>query len=60
MPPKARPKRTTSRLIGYARVSTEDQGTGPQRDELRAAMRGNLFRGSQLGMPRHRKGTALK
>jgi DNA invertase Pin-like site-specific DNA recombinase len=27
----------TSRLIGYARVSTEDQGTDPQRDELRAA-----------------------
>jgi DNA invertase Pin-like site-specific DNA recombinase len=26
-----------SRLIGYARVSTEDQGTDPQRDELRAA-----------------------
>jgi predicted site-specific integrase-resolvase len=25
------------RLIGYARVSTEDQGTDPQRDELQAA-----------------------
>ncbi|WP_287849779.1 recombinase family protein, partial [Acidiphilium sp.] len=25
------------RLIGYARVSTDDQGTTPQRDELRAA-----------------------
>jgi DNA invertase Pin-like site-specific DNA recombinase len=24
-------------LIGYARVSTEEQGTDPQRDELRAA-----------------------
>ena len=25
------------RLIGYARVSTEEQGTDPQRDELRDA-----------------------
>ena len=25
------------RLIGYARVSTDDQGTDPQRDELHAA-----------------------
>src|SRR3954452_4590496 len=34
------PTRKTSavgRLIGYARVSTEEQGTDPQLDELRAA-----------------------
>jgi hypothetical protein len=32
--PKAAPP---GRLIGYARVSTEEQGTDPQLDELRAA-----------------------
>jgi len=32
MPPQAR-KTATGRLIGYARVSTEDQGTDPQTDE---------------------------
>jgi len=35
--PKAPRKRGSGRLIGYARVSTEDQGTDPQSDELRAA-----------------------
>jgi DNA invertase Pin-like site-specific DNA recombinase len=34
---KRRNTALTSRLIGYARVSTEDQGTDPQCDELRAA-----------------------
>jgi DNA invertase Pin-like site-specific DNA recombinase len=37
MPP-TRPKTAAAgRLIGYARVSTEEQGTDPQCDELRAA-----------------------
>jgi hypothetical protein len=36
MPPKARTA-AAGRLIGYARVSTEEQGTDPQTDELRAA-----------------------
>jgi hypothetical protein len=36
MPPKAQ-KAAAGRLIGYARVSTEEQGTDPQTDELRAA-----------------------
>ena len=38
MPPARTAKLPSpSRLIGYARVSTEDQGTDPQSDELRAA-----------------------
>jgi DNA invertase Pin-like site-specific DNA recombinase len=36
-PPKARKNAAPARLIGYARVSTEEQGTDPQRDELLAA-----------------------
>jgi DNA invertase Pin-like site-specific DNA recombinase len=35
--PKDRKTAIGSRLIGYARVSTDDQGTDPQLDELRAA-----------------------
>jgi hypothetical protein len=33
MPPKPRTTAAAGRLIGYARVSTEDQGTDPQCDE---------------------------
>ena len=38
MPPaKTRKSADKGRLVGYARVSTEEQGTDPQVDELRAA-----------------------
>jgi DNA invertase Pin-like site-specific DNA recombinase len=37
MPPKTQKNTAVSRLIGYARVSTDEQGTDPQCDELRAA-----------------------
>ena len=37
MPVKPRKTAAPGRLIGYARVSTEEQGTDPQLDELRAA-----------------------
>jgi hypothetical protein len=33
MPPKARKTSLAGRLVGYARVSTDEQGTDPQRDE---------------------------
>jgi DNA invertase Pin-like site-specific DNA recombinase len=37
MPPKSQQTAAAGRLIGYARVSTDEQGTDPQRDELGAA-----------------------
>src|ERR1700704_5310912 len=37
MPKKPPQAALPSRLIGYARISTEEQGTDPQLDELRAA-----------------------
>ncbi len=36
-PPKTSKSADKGRLVGYARVSTEEQGTDPQLDELRAA-----------------------
>jgi DNA invertase Pin-like site-specific DNA recombinase len=36
-PAKTRKTAAPGRLVGYARVSTEEQGTDPQLDELRAA-----------------------
>jgi Resolvase, N terminal domain len=37
MPPKGQKTAAAGRLIGYARVSTDEQGTDSQRDELGAA-----------------------
>lgn len=42
------------RLIGYARVSTEDQGTDPQIDELRAAGCATVFEEHGSGADRGR------
>jgi DNA invertase Pin-like site-specific DNA recombinase len=44
----------TCRLIGYARVSTEDQGTDPQLDELRAAGCGAVLEEHASGADRSR------
>src|SRR3979409_2155327 len=50
-PPNDRPP---SRLIGYARVSTEEQGTDPQLDELRAAGCGDVLEEHASGADRSR------
>jgi DNA invertase Pin-like site-specific DNA recombinase len=42
------------RLVGYARVSTEDQGTDPQEDELRAAGCDVIYRERASGNARAR------
>ena len=54
MPPKAQKIAQAGRLIGYARVSTEDQGTDPQLDELRAAGCGTLLEEHASGADRSR------
>jgi DNA invertase Pin-like site-specific DNA recombinase len=38
MPPKSQKTAAAGRWIGYARVSADEQGTDPQRDELGAAV----------------------
>ncbi len=45
---------TTGRLLGYARVSTEDQATAAQEDELRAAGCAEIFREHASGASRAR------
>ena len=45
---------TKGRLIGYARVSTEEQGTDPQLDELRAAGCDAVFEEHASGADRTR------
>jgi DNA invertase Pin-like site-specific DNA recombinase len=53
-PPKARKNDAPARLIGYARVSTEEQGTDPQRDELLAAGCGTILEEHASGADRDR------
>src|SRR5262245_58546716 len=45
---------TGDRLIGYARVSTEEQGTDPQADELKAAGCGTIHHEHASGADRSR------
>jgi hypothetical protein len=42
-PATARKTAIAGRLVGYARVSTDEQGTDPQLDELRAAGCATIF-----------------
>jgi len=50
---------SAGRLIGYARVSTEDQGTDPQSDELRAAGCATIHEEHASGADRDRPVLAL-
>ncbi len=45
---------SSGRLVGYARVSTEEQGTDPQLDELRAAGCGTILEEHASGADRSR------
>jgi DNA invertase Pin-like site-specific DNA recombinase len=54
MPPKTQKTAPASRLIGYARVSTEVQGTDPQRDELRAVGCATILEEHASGADRNR------
>src|SRR6195256_6551822 len=53
-PPKTRKTAVPGRLVGYARVSTEEQGTDPQLDELRAAGCATLLEEHASGADRSR------
>src|SRR5271166_5010133 len=53
-PPKGRKNAAIGRLIGDARVSTEDQGTDPQLDELRAAGSATVLEEHASGADRSR------
>ena len=54
MPPKTQKAAAIGRLIGYARVSTEEQGTDPQRDELQAAGCATILEEHAAGVDRSR------
>jgi DNA invertase Pin-like site-specific DNA recombinase len=54
MQPKARKHAAAGRLVGYARVSTEEQGTDPQLDELRAAGCATILEEHASGVDRSR------
>jgi DNA invertase Pin-like site-specific DNA recombinase len=54
MQDKSRKNAAAGRLVGYARVSTEDQGTDPQRDELHAVGCATVFEEHASGADRNR------
>ncbi len=53
-PPSKSPNPNSGRLLGYARVSTEDQATDAQTDELRAAGCATIFQEHGSGASRAR------